>query len=63
MTSRRDGRATPPTRQSEQARLVEEGRRLTGVADALDVFERAQGRANNVQVTRATPRYATGGNG
>ena len=37
--------------------------RLTGVADALDVYERLHGRANNVQAMRSSPRYATGGNG
>jgi hypothetical protein len=61
-TPRQTQQAAAPTRQAEQARLMEEARRSPGVADALRLYERLHA---HEPVAQAQPvrRYATGGNG
>ena len=61
-TPRQTQQAAAPSRQAEQARLMEEARRSPGVADALRLYERLHA---HEPVAQAEPvrRYATGGNG
>ncbi len=63
MTRTQREHSETPSRQAEQARLVQDGRKLAGVAEAIDVYERLHGRVASVGATQPAPRYATGGNG
>ncbi len=63
MAERRGGAQRQATRQAEQARLMDDARKLPGVREALDVYERLQGGTARIEVVRDTTRYATGGNG
>jgi len=60
--TRRQAPATRPSRQEEQRLLVEEARRLPGVADAIEAYERMAGVADGYQRETTTIRFATGGN-
>ncbi len=64
MTRTRSSRAATDTdRQSVQRELVERGRKIPGVAEAVEVYGRVQ-RHVGVAIGQASPkiRHATGGN-
>lgn len=60
---KRDDDRTTETRQAEQARLVEDARHIPGVAEAIEVAQRIDGRVGSVIATLPVVRYASGTNG
>jgi hypothetical protein len=50
------------TRQESQRRLVEQGERIAGVADAIEVYGRLSRYGGTVRFGLPTTRHATGAN-